>query len=95
MLGDNYSVWRRTPGLGIKYIQGGEPYPTAEAEMWGIVRNPFPPKSEDRSFEILRQQLGITDEVNVLKQDTYNGMSSPQKDRIKTLYYRDFFIILY
>ncbi len=92
VLGDNYSVWRRTPGTGIKYIQGEEPYPTAEAEIWEIVRNPFPPGSEDKSFEILRQQLGITDDKNVLAQVVYDKLSRPQKNRVKLIFNDDNFI---
>lgn len=92
VLGDNYSVWRRTPGTGIKYIQDEEPYPTAEAEMWEIVRNPFPPRSEGKSFEILRQQLGIVDDKNVLAQDIYDKLSRPQKNRVKLIYNDDNFI---
>ena len=92
VLGDNYSVWRRTPGASIKYIQGGEPYPTAEAEMWEIVRNPFPPRSEAKRFEIFRQRLGIPDDKNVLSQDTYDKLSRPQKDRVRLIYNDDNFI---
>lgn len=92
VLGDNYSVWRHAPGRSIKYIQGEEPYPESEAEMWEIVRNPFPPREEDKSFEILREQLGMTDEVSVLPQNLYRELSRPQKNRIKTLYVDDDYI---
>ena len=92
VLGDNYSVWRRMPGASIKYIQGDEPYPTAEAEMWEIVRDPFPPRSEDKSFEILREQLSLSDDKNVLTQDLYDKLSRPQKNRVKLIYNDDNFI---
>jgi superfamily II DNA or RNA helicase len=92
ILGDIYSVWRHTPGLGIKYLQGEEPYPTAEAEMWEIIRNPFPPGSEDRSFEILRSQLDIPADTAVLPQTQYDKMDNKQKNRVKTLYGDDDFI---
>jgi superfamily II DNA or RNA helicase len=92
VLGDNYSVWRNKPGQTIKYIQGDEPYPEAEAEMWEIVRNPFPPRSEDKSFEILREQLGMAEDNAVLPQDRYDELSRPQKNRVRTLYHDDDFI---
>lgn len=85
VLGDNYSVWRHTPGLSIKYIQGDEPYPESEAEMWEIIRNPFPPRSEDRSIEILRDQLDVDDKP-VLPQILYSTLSARHKNRIKRLY---------
>lgn len=86
VLGDNYSVWRRTPGTGIKYIQGEEDHPTAEAEMWEIMRNPFPPRREDNSVELLRQQLDIPDDRSVLPQSMFSQLSRPQRHRIKQLY---------
>ena len=92
VLGDSYSVWRVTPGLGIKYIQGDDGYPTAEAEMWNIMRNPFPPRDEERSFEILRTQLDISDDVSVLPQNQYDRLDKKQKNRVKTLYGDDDFI---
>ena len=92
VLGDNHSVWRRSPMTGLKYIQGEEPYPKAEAEMWEIIRNPFPPGTDDKSFELLRQQLNIPNEANVLKQSLYSEMSRPQQNRVKTLYNDDDFI---
>lgn len=92
VLGDNYSIWRRTPGTAIKYIQKQEPYPTAEAEMWEIVRNPFPPRSEDKSFEILRNQLGVEDDKNIIPQSVYNDLNRAQKNRVKLIYNDDDFI---
>ena len=92
VLGDKHSVWRCAPGLSIRYIQGGEHYPTAEAEMWEIVRNPFPPRKDDKSFQILRTQLDLTDDVYVVPQNRYSNLTPPQKTRIKTLYLDDDFI---
>jgi hypothetical protein len=92
VLGDEYSVWRRTPKLCLKYIQGEEPYPDAEAEIWELIRNPFPPGKDDKSFEILRQQLNIADDEYVLEQKLYGGMSKPLKNRIRILHHDDNFI---
>ena len=92
ILGDVYSVWRKTPMLGLKYIQGEEPYPQPEPEMWEIVRNPFPPSHDDNNFELTRQQLDIADDVNVLKQDLYDEMKTSLKERIRRIYRDDDFI---
>ena len=86
VLGDIYSVWRSKPGLAIKYIQGDEDLPEAEAEVWRIVRNPFPPGSEGRDFEILRSQLGIVNDVSVLPQPRYDRLDKKQKDRVRKLF---------
>ena len=93
VLGDMYSIWRTKPGLTIKYIQGEEPYPTAEAEVWKIVRNPFPPKNESNSrIGTFRDQLDLADDVYVIPQERYGKLTPSQKDRVKTLYNDDDFI---
>ncbi len=86
VLGDKYSVWRRTPGLGIKYITADEEYPDAEPEMWEIVRNPFPPAKDGRNFATLRSQLDVAPDANVIGQGVYNSLNKPQKAKIRTLY---------
>ncbi|MBS3985129.1 MAG: DEAD/DEAH box helicase family protein [Selenomonadales bacterium] len=92
VLGDNYSVWRKTPGTAIKYIQGEEQAPTAEAEAWEIMRNPFPPRREDKSFAILREQLEVADDHSVLAQAVYGELTRPQKNRVRKIYQDDNFI---
>lgn len=93
VLGDEHSVWRSKPHLGIKYILGEEQQPEAEAEMWSIIRNPFPPSSEGRSFDTLRMQLEIIDDEAVLPQTTYDKLDKRQKNRVRTLYNDDGFIM--
>jgi len=93
VLGDNYSVWRNRPGQTLKYIQGEESYPTAEAEIWEIVRNPFPSRNDGRGFATFRDQLDISDETAVLEQNEYSGLSRPQKNKIRTIFADDDFIL--
>ena len=95
VLGDENSVWRRTPQTAINYIIGDEEQPTAEAEMWAIVRNPFPPRDEDRSIDTLRMQLDISDDASVLSQDLYENLDKRQKNRVKTLYVDDAYVANY
>jgi hypothetical protein len=92
VLGDNYSVWRNRPGQTLKYIQGEEIYPTAEAEMWEIIRNPFPARGDARSFATFRDQLDIDDETAVLKQDLYNELPKSAKNRVRSMFADDNFI---
>jgi ERCC4-related helicase len=92
VLGDPYSTWHKTPRLCLKYIQGEEAYPTADAEMWAIIRNPFPLCKDNRSFEIVRQQLGVAEDKSVLGQSLYDEMKPSLKGRIRTLYKDDDFI---
>jgi superfamily II DNA or RNA helicase len=96
VLGDKYSMWRTTPQTGIKYIAGSAEPPQAEAEMWKIVRNPFPAGSQgNRRITTLRAQLDISDDVCVLPQTMYEQLSKPQKTKIRELYSDEKFVLNY
>jgi superfamily II DNA or RNA helicase len=93
VMGDAYSAWRKTPQTAIEYISGEKEQPTAEAEMWQIVRDPFPPRTEqNRRIGTLRDQLGVSEDVYVLQQNKYESLSKAQKQRVKELYFDDRFI---
>lgn len=93
VLGDKYSMWRTVPQTGIDYVSGEKEPPKAEAEMWQIIRDPFPPRTEDnRRIGTLRSQLDIKDDVYVLPQTKYDELSRPQKTKIKELYFDGHFV---
>lgn len=93
VLGDKYSIWRNRPQTSLDYISGNADTPILESEMWEILRNPFPQKTENnRRIEILRNQLDISDETSVLPQNLYNSLRLSQKQKIKELYFDDNFI---
>ncbi len=93
VLGDKYSIWRTRPQTALDFISGNAEIPRLESEMWEIVRNPFPQKSENnRRIQILRNQLDISDETSVLPQHLYNTFRLAQKQKIKELYIDDNFI---
>ena len=93
VLGDKYSIWRKRPQTGLDYISGNTETPSMETEMWEIVRNPFPQKSENnRRIEIIRNQLDINDDTFVLPQNMYSDLRLSQKQKIKELYFDDNFV---
>lgn len=93
VLGDKYSVWRKRPQTALNYISGSIDAPTLESELWEIVRNPFPQKSENnRRIEIIRNQLDISDDTFVLPQNMYTELRLAQKQKVKELYFDDNFI---
>ncbi len=94
VMGDEYSIWRKTPQTGLDYVSQAETPPTSEAEMWAIVRNPFPPKSESiRRVQTLRNQLQIPDDKYVLPQDMYKGIEHSKKTKIRDLYDDEKFVL--
>ncbi len=42
----------------------GENTPTEESDYWDLVRNPLPPKAEDRIFDAIRMDLEVADSVH-------------------------------
>lgn len=93
ILGDKYSVWRNKPQSALNYIAKNIDIPKTETEMWEIIRNPFPQKTEkNRRIEIIRNQLDLSDDIFVLPQSLYSGLRLSQKQKIKELYIDDNFI---
>lgn len=96
VLGDIHSVWRHAPQTGLDYISDKKEPPESEAEMWEIMRNPFPQRSErNNKIAITREQLEIKDGDSVLPQKMYHELHQSQKDRIKSLYSGDKFVLNY
>ncbi|WP_414150645.1 phospholipase D-like domain-containing anti-phage protein [Acetobacterium carbinolicum] len=93
VLGDKYSVWKNRPQSSLDYISGNLEIPTMESELWEIVRNPFPKKSENNHrIETIRNQLDLTDDTPVLPQRMYSELRLSQQQKIKELYFDDGFI---
>jgi len=62
VLGRLGSVWKR-PEDALK-LMTGEDNPTDAAHYWDLLRNPLPPKAEDRIFDAIRMDLGIGDSAH-------------------------------
>ena len=93
VLGDKYSVWRKNPQTGLDYISGSEEPPENAAEMWSIVRNPFPQRMEsNRRISTLRDQLDIPDDEVILGQDDFDSYRRPIKTKIWELYQDEDFV---
>lgn len=94
VLGDIYSVWRKTPQTGLDYISQAEAPPENAAEMWAIIRNPFPQRSENnRRIGTLRDQMDISDDQAVLPQEMYAHLRRSIQNKIRELYQDEGFVI--
>lgn len=94
VIGDSYSVWRKTPQTGLDYIAQTDTPPTTDAEMWAIVRNPFPPRMEsNRRIGTLRDQMDIPDDVAVLPQDKFDTLRRSLQTKIRELYQDEQFVL--
>jgi len=93
VLGDGYSVWRKTPQTGLDYVSQIKEPPAAEADMWTIIRDPFPPRAEsNRRIGSLRDQLDISDDVAILPQDMFARLRKPLQTKIRELYEDEGFV---
>ena len=94
VLGDSYSIWRRKPQTGLDYMSQSQDPPDTEAEMWEIVRNPFPPRTDSsRRVGTLRNQMDIPDDVAVLPQDRFKSLRRSIQNKVWELYQDEEFLI--
>jgi superfamily II DNA or RNA helicase len=62
VLGRLGSVWKRPED--VLKLMTGEDNPGDESRYWDLLRNPLPPKTEERIFDAIRMDLGIGDSAH-------------------------------
>ena len=85
VLGDPFSRWRH-PGRALALVMKRESLPESETERWEWTRNPMPPKSESRDFEILRGQLGIDDRQAIVPGSKLIALTPPMQQRLNRVF---------
>ena len=84
VLGNRWSQWRNAEGA-LNVIMGNEPLPERASELWRWIRNPLPPASEDRTFQILRRSLDMDEGDVVASGRELDHLSRPDRDRLRQL----------
>jgi superfamily II DNA or RNA helicase len=87
VLGNPFSRWRRAPE-GLDLVMGRITPTADEGEQWEWIRNPMPPKTEHKDFEILRRRLGIPDEQAIVRGDALTSLGAPERARLVDLFPR-------
>ena len=82
VLGAPGSRWRNAKA-SLDLLLGNAPPPTDFHERWDWLRNPFPPRSEGRDFEILRRSLSLPDEAAYAPGNRVDGLRPPDRQRIE------------
>ena len=82
VLGAPGSRWRNAEA-SLDLLLGNAPPPTDFHERWDWLRNPFPPRSEGRDFEILRRSLSLPDEAAYAPGNRVDGLRPPDRQRIE------------
>lgn len=85
VLGNRWSLWHRENARSLEIIQGREPAPTDEYEIWRWLCNPLPPASEGRDYALIRNALGVDDETTVVDPTMWKRLTPPDIARIKRI----------
>jgi superfamily II DNA or RNA helicase len=84
VLGNAWSNWRHAEEA-LDLVMGHRSLPEDDLEVWGWVRNPLPPASEGRAFEILRHSLRLPDDVAVVPGSDWGKLREPDKVHLRRL----------
>jgi superfamily II DNA or RNA helicase len=76
------SLWRR-PEQCLPLVTGREVLPDDDDQAWNWMRNPLPPKSEGRVFEIVRRALQMSDAEAVAKGSDINRLGPADRQRLR------------
>lgn len=85
VLGNRWSLWNRESARSLEIIQGREPAPSDVYEIWKWLCNPFPPASEGRDYRIIRNELGLNDDVTVADPTMWERLAPPVQSRIRKI----------
>jgi superfamily II DNA or RNA helicase len=87
VLGNVFSRWRR-PVEALDLVMRRAELSVDENQIWEWVRNPLPPKSEHRDFEILRRRLELPEEEALIPGDALTRLGTPDRARLSDLFPR-------
>lgn len=85
VLGNQHSPWQNGPEA-LALVMGRKPLPADEYTRWEWTRNPLPPRSEGRDFEVLRNKLGVPDKDAVVFGDHFGRFGPPDLARLNHLF---------
>jgi len=81
VLGNDWSHWRRA-AEALAATMGYLELPKDDLDLWAWVRNPLPPASESRDFELIRRTLRMEDREAIAAGDTWENLRPPDRSRI-------------
>ncbi len=83
VLGAPGSRWRNAKA-SLDLLLGNASPPADFHECWDWLRNPFPPRSEGRDFEILRRSLSLPDEAAYAPGNAVESLRPSDRQRIES-----------
>jgi hypothetical protein len=90
VLGSPYSRWRTRPLEGLDLVLGRVDSPRETNELWEWMRDPLPPSSEGKDFELLRRGLDAVPSDTWVQPEAFDDLPKPDQQRVRRLY-KNFF----
>ena len=84
VLGNDWSRWR-SADRALDVVMNDAPLPAHDRDFWSWVRNPLPPASEDRVFDLVRRSLGLNDGTSVAPGDAWDRLRRSDRQRVTSL----------
>lgn len=85
VLGNIHSRWRDA-SQALALVMRRAELPSSVDECWEWFRNPLPPKTEGKDYQILRQHLELTDSQVVAPGDYLGKLSAPDHSRLQRIF---------
>lgn len=85
VLGSRFSPWLTHPRQGLALIAGREDPPPDLADRWGWMRDPFPPGTEDKDFELIRKTFDRPKSQATYRPEDLGTLRGPDRKRVERL----------
>ncbi len=85
VLGNKWSNWTKHAEKGLNLVAGNEALPQDDLELWGWIRNPLPPASENFHFSLVRQSLRLSENEPVAPGDAFEKLPPPDRQRVREM----------
>jgi superfamily II DNA or RNA helicase len=85
VIGNEHSPWQNAP-RALSLVMDRNYETEDDYEKWEWTRNPLPPRSEGKDFELLRRKLKIPDEQAIVFGDQFGQFGLPDLARLNALF---------
>jgi superfamily II DNA or RNA helicase len=83
VLGSHYSRWLLANRVGLDIVAGDAPPPPDLRDRWEWMRDPFPPGTEHKDYQILRNALGAPLDRQTFAPEAIDRLSPPDLRRLE------------
>jgi superfamily II DNA or RNA helicase len=85
VLGSTGSPWRNARAA-VELVTGQAPLPDDDVALWDWLRNPLPPPSEGRDYQLLRGALDLPEDAAYAPGSSYPRLRQPDLARIRRVF---------